>query len=240
MEHLRFKTYEDFQKFIKRLKYIGKGYDGVVYLLDNKWILKEFTYEINIEKIFPLLNLEIDGFAFPTCFVYVGDMVVGVIAPYVRGKDIYKKKLAEEKISKVIKICSDLISKIEMLSNLQIWARDVSCTNIIYDKVKLTVIDTLYFRFETALEDGEDLFDINLLEIMSCVIDSTLDNHNLRIGTFLDLTNSRYKHYYDCALLQNPRELFLGIKGELEEFIGQKIVHFSDAKEPLQRKLIQK
>lgn len=236
MEHLRFKNYSDLKKFITGLKVIGQGGEGIVYLLNNKWSLKIFRKpQKNIDSILPFLNLEVDGFAFPICLVYVKYKVVGIIAPYVRGKDIWKIPLANKKIDDVIYASKNLVLKIEKISNLGIYAWDVIMENIVYGFKKLTVIDTINFE----LAENPNLLAENIHEIMNSVTFSAIGLNELNISTFLILNNSRYKNYPgDIELLSHPEELFLGIKGELEEFIGQEIICFSDAKEPLKRKLV--
>lgn len=236
MEHLRFKNYNDLKNFITKLKYISEGGDGVVYLLDNKWSLKIFHHwRTSASDIIPFLNLEIEGFAFPVSLVYLGDEVVGVIAPFIKGKDISVKKLADEEISKIVTASSALLPRIGELSYLHILAKDTEEVNIIYGDNKLTVIDPLQFEFLRS----RNIFVENLEIVMASVVNSALDERTLKINTFLKLINSRYKNYQiDWEQLSHPKELILGIKGELEEFLQMRIVRFSDAKEPLQRRLV--
>lgn len=236
MEHLRFKNYNELKNFVNGLKFIGEGGDGAVYLLDNKWSLKIFHHwRTSASDIVPFLNLEIDGFAFPKCLVYLDDEVVGVIAPFIKGKDIFRKKLAGEEISKIVTASSALLPGIGELSYLYILAKDAEEVNIIYGDNKLTVIDPLNFEFLSS----KNIFAENLKIVMASVVNSALDERTLKINTFLKLINSRYKNYQtDWEQLSHPKELLLGIKGELEEFLQMRIVRFNDAEEPLQRKLI--
>lgn len=236
MEHLRFKNYNDLTSFINSLPFIGEGGDGAVYLVDNKWSLKIFHHwRTSASDIIPFLNLEIDGFAFPVSIVYLREEVVGVIAPFIKGKDISAKKLAGEEISKVITASSALLPGIEELSYLHILARDAEEVNIIYGDNNLMVIDPLQFEFLSS----KNIFAENLEIVMTSVVNSALDERTLKINTFLKLINSRYKNYQnDWELLSHPKELFLGIKSELEECLQLRIERFSDVEEPLIRKLI--
>ena len=236
MEHLRFNNYNDLKNFINGLKYIGEGGDGTVYLLDNKWSLKILhNWRTGTSFIKPLLNLEIEGFAFPVALIFMQDEIVGVISPFVKGKDIFRKNLAGEEISKIITASSDLVPSIEELSYLQILAKDAWEINIIFDGNKFTVIDPMHFEFDSS----SDVFSINLKEIIGAIADSALDTDYRNVNSFLRLTKSRFKNYRsDAYLLSHPKELLLGIKDELEEFLQMRIVRFSDAEEPLQRKLI--
>jgi len=238
MEQLRFKNYNDLKKFIDSLDYIGEGVDGVVYLLDNKWSIKIFHgWRTSAEDILPFLNLKIEGFAFPVSIIYMGDSIVGIVTPFILGKDINKEKLATKKISDVITASNELIPSIGELSYAHIIACDTDECNIIYGNKKLTVIDTLQFEFNCS----RPIFEKNIERIMVPVIDSSLDIKNSNINTFFERIHSRYIAYsYDTNLLQNPRELLLGVKGELEEFIEMPIETFSDAKGHLQRKLIKR
>ena len=243
MEHLRFKTYEDLNRFLAKLNYIGSGTQGNCYLYKNKWTLKVFHSYIDTERLLQFQDLNIESFSFVKYLIYVGDRIVGVIAPFVRGKNIEESPLYLEKINEVINASSILASDVEEISYLGIYAWDTFESNIIYNHGKLGVIDTLKFYIEKKCS----VLPGNISEVLKPVINSSLGYHyidnawgidRLRIRQFLEKTNSRYKGYNeDNDLLRNPEVLLLGIKEELEEFIDIPIITFGDAKEPLKRKL---
>lgn len=242
MEHLRFKTYEDLNRFLTKLTCIGKGTQGKCYLYKNRWTLKIFHSNINAREFLQFADVGIESFSFVKYYIYVGDRVVGVIAPFIKGQNIKEHELALEKITTVARASSTLESDVEQISYLSIQAWDVLAENVIYSNGKLGIIDTIKFYY---VKKDNNVLPANINEVMLPIIDSslgityasTLDP--LKIRCFLEETHSRYKDYYkDTFLLQSPRELLLGIKDELEEYLGHKIERFSDAEEPLKRKLI--
>lgn len=273
MEHLRFKTYEDLNRFLTKLTCIGKGTQGTVYLFDNKWSLKIVNYQLT-KRCLAFKDVNIDGFSFATNFIYVGNKPVGVICPYIKGVDLKKYHLYLENIQNVIMASRKLLFDIKKLSNSNIRAVDVWEENIIYNDGNLGVIDTLEFflnRYKDLLTwdakeimftfkafklagyidkslmpklsittSSKGLFAWNIEGIMPIVMASSLDDYTSKslIRKFLTATDSRYQDYKsDIDLLQNPEELLLGIKRELEEFLQMRIARFSDVEEPLKRKL---
>ena len=245
MENLRFQTQEDLDKFLSKLQFIGKGTEGKCYLWKDKWVLKVFYCQMEDEKLLQFSNIDVEGFSFIKYLIYVGDTIVGVVAPFVKGYNINDGCLSNECISDIILASSDLVLGVEEISYLSIMAWDVCTPNIIYYKGKLGVIDTRKFYYE---KEGYNILPNNMSEVMKPVVNSALGYYyldyktqfdSLGIKHFLKSTNSEYRDYEnDFCLLQNPQELLLGIKGELEEFLQMRIVRFSDAEEPLQRKLI--
>lgn len=255
MENVIFNNEKEFTKFLKNARFLGAGEQGSCYLYKGKWTLKIFNdrylqYLQDSKSINDLLlyqDVNIDGFSFVKCLVYVGNQLVGLLAPFILGKDIERSPLAYKPVSDVIIASSSLVPSIEELTDLNIEAWDVGTKNIIYHKCRLTVIDTVNFRNFTR---KSSILKINFENTMTPIINSSLGlreplaitdplRDTILIKQFLEKTNSRYKDYdRDFSLLENPRELLLGIKGELEGYLEHKIERFSDARKPLKRKLI--
>lgn len=254
MENLVFSCIEDFETILKKDNFLGEGAQGTCYLYNEIWTLKifkgrytKYLQSKGIDSILRYQDVEIDNYSFVKCLVFLGDTIAGALSPYTKGKDLTKIPLSSLNINDVASMAKELALSTELLTMLNIRAYDVRRKNIIYGDQGLTVIDTLGFDDFSGQNYNKNL-RVNLEMVMSCVINSALGLIDPSIpmevdyeivAYFLRQIDSKYKDYAtDVNLLMKPDELLLGIKSELEEFIETSISTFSDAKKPLQRKLI--
>lgn len=118
---------------------------------------------------------------------------------------------------------------IQKLNNAGIWTWDVHNKNIIYHNKKLGIIDTIMFEW---LKDDLSKERWNWF-IMRTIILSAFGNN---VPKYLEMMKSTFRNYSkDMEMLKNPRELLLGVKAQLEEFLQIPVERFSDAEEPLRR-----
>jgi len=255
MTNIVFETFTALNEFLKQIPFLGKGNEGSCYLYRDDWTLKIFNenyleYLANSGKdILAYKNLHIRGFSFAKHLIFVKNELVGVLSPFIKGLNIEESPLVYKPIDDVVVASSALVIGINIITILGIEAFDTWTENIIYHHRTLGVIDTTNF---CDFERKKNHLETNFIHVMKPVINSALGlaiiepksfyyilQDKIGIKAFLDKTNSRYKNYdEDIDLLQNPGVLLLGIKEELEEFIETPLTTFSDAKEPLQRKLV--
>ncbi|MDE5539016.1 MAG: hypothetical protein K2J20_00845 [Bacilli bacterium] len=238
MENLEFRTKKDLDKYLSRFPVIGNGTEGVCYLLDGKWVLKKFKTFRNryLDGIYlQFKKVRIDKVSFARYSVYVDGFLGGVISPYIKGANILYFSLANEEIIKAAWAAQNLVLTIRDVSDNGIWLDDIWEKNLIYHNKRLGIIDTTKCRH---CVDDKGLEKDNLIMTMQAVISSVfMDRSDDRcITKFMDESDSWYKDYdQDIYLLQNPKELLLGVKAELEEYLQMPIERFSDVAEPLKR-----
>lgn len=232
MENLVFESEADLDKFLEGKIKLGHGFEGDCYLLEGKWVLKRFKTPHNIdfsEDYLQFRNVKIDNVSFVKYVVHAEGYLAGVITPYIKGVDIYKFPLAREEISKVASATQNMTLTIQKLNNAGIWTWDVHNKNIIYHNKKLGIIDTIMFEW---LKDDLSKERWNWF-IMRTIILSAFGNN---VPKYLEMMKSTFRNYSkDIEMLKNPRELLLGVKAQLEEFLQIPVERFSDAEEPLRR-----
>lgn len=210
--------------------------------LDNKWVLKKFALMFDeymtpeySEKFLQFQNVRIKRVAFIRYLIFVGNRLAGVISPYIKGANIKSFALCDEEISKVVAATENFVLTIQELNDRQIYAKDTWDENIIYHNKKLGIIDTSEFYEFDMDKRARDNIKFAMQAVMRSAFNVRKVYGNVIID-YLRISDSRYKKYNDdLSLLQNPRELLLGVKSELEEYLQMPIERFRDAEGPLKR-----
>jgi hypothetical protein len=145
-------------KYSKGIERIDSGQFSNVYIIDGKWIWKEykdFNYSLygkSLNKDGEILN-DLYGLGnFPKVYAYIPNK--GYIADYVKGKEFDFDNYHEEDFEELV---TNIIDLIDIAEDRGYLARDIKEDNII-DRgyMSFVMLDVGYFK---KLEDVEELVD---------------------------------------------------------------------------------
>ena len=174
--------------------------------------------------------------------MYCNDMVVGSISKYSGGLSCSKLYLHMCKLDNLINVLSTLKKNVYELSKLGICIEDNFLGNILYFDGTFRFIDTGSYYNYTDIPgvidyDIDVVYRKNMGKIIHKLFLNITDYRVLEdqfIYKFLLENNSIYKEYMeDIDLMINPDDTILGIKRELEEYIGNEIDNFAECRKVL-------
>ena len=249
MQDIIFNNERDIDGFFGHLKSLGNGSEGIVYRKGtysykkyNDLYRNLYSNEISIFKLSRYRDIIIDNIYFIRALIFYNDMTIGCIGDYSGGMCCNKIYLHMYKLDGIINALSTLKKNIYELSKLGICVDDVFLGNILYLKETFRFIDTgSYYNYTDV--PGIDSFDVNLVYRMNMkkimcdlflfITDYKEIENNIVYRFLLDV-DSIYKDYmFDIDLMCDPDNTILGIKRELEEYIGYELDSFSSCKKGL-------
>ena len=251
MEDIRFSSEKDVRNFFGHLKSLGSGSEGVVYKKGiyaykkyNDLYRNLYSNDISIYRLSRYRDIIIDNIYFIRGLMYYNDMVVGSISKFSGGVNCSKLHLYMCKLDKLIMALSILKKNVYELSKLGICIDDNFLGNILYLDGSFRFIDTGGYYYYTDIP-GVNRNDIDFVyrgnmrkvvyKLFLCITDYMGIDDNFVYRYLLD-TDSIYKDYMcDIDLMIDPDDTILGIKRELEEYIGYEIDSFSSCRKDLIR-----
>ena len=234
MKDMHFQSEEHLNCFIKNLQFIGLGSEGSCYRLDKGTVFKHLCgpcyQQREKEEILQFKDINIPNYVFAQNIIYLKEEIIGVLMQYINGENLETHNLYKVRIINLIKAFDDLIEATRKLSNLGIGVFDVCSVNVIYNKTRLYLIDTMdYSRVDI---DSEKLFKENMSRI-------TWNIHNtifpFSIIKFISSIPELKDFKHDKELLSNPSYFFKILLKELNEYIGCEVKTFEEASKKLKR-----
>ena len=234
MKDMHFQSEEHLNCFIKNLQFIGLGSEGSCYRLDKGTVFKHLCgpcyQQREKEEILQFKDINIPNYVFAQNIVYLKEEIIGVLMQYINGENLETHNLYKVRIINLIKAFDDLIEATRKLSNLGIGVFDVCSVNVIYNKTRLYLIDTMdYSRVDI---DSEKLFKENMSRI-------TWNIHNtifpFSIIKFISSIPELKDFKHDKELLSNPSYFFKILLKELNEYIGYEVKTLEEASKKLKR-----
>lgn len=234
MKDMHFQSEEHLNCFIKNLQFIGLGSEGSCYRLDKGTVFKHLcgpNYEKREkEEMLQFKDINISNYVFVQNIVYLKEEIIGVLMRYINGENLEIHNLYRVRIINLIKAFDDLIEATRKLSNLGIEVFDVCSVNVIYNKTRLYLIDTMdYSRVDI---DSEKLFKENMSRI-TWNIHNTIFPFSIIKFIFSVPELKNFKH--DKELLSNPSYFLKILLKELNEYIGCEVKTFEEASKKLKR-----
>ena len=232
MKDMHFQSEEHLNCFIKNLQFIGLGSEGSCYRLDKGTVFKHLCgpcyQQREKEEILQFKDINIPNYVFAQNIVYLKEEIIGVLMQYINGENLETHNLYKVRIINLIKAFDDLIEATRKLSNLGIGVFDVCSVNVIYNKTRLYLIDTMdYSRVDI---DSEKLFKENMSRI-------TWNIHNtifpFSIIKFISSIPELKDFKHDKELLSNPSYFLKILLKELNEYIGYEVKTLEEASKKL-------
>ena len=232
MKDMHFQSEEHLNCFIKNLQFIGLGSEGSCYRLDKGTVFKHLCgpcyQQREKEEILQFKDINIPNYVFAQNIVYLKEEIIGVLMQYINGENLETHNLYKVRIINLIKAFDDLIEATRKLSNLGIGVFDVCSVNVIYNKTRLYLIDTMdYSRVDI---DSEKLFKENMSRI-TWNIHNTIFPFSIIKFIFSIPELKNFKH--DKELLSNPSYFFKILLKELNEYIGYEVKTLEEASKKL-------
>ena len=234
---MNFKNEEEYRKYLnaERKRFLGAGFEGQSILLKNDLVLKDYFKPRDIEekdKLLQFKDIDLDSFSFTKDVCNDDEKIYGAITKYANGLTVENCRIYDDNAENLCNNLQKLSDDINKLTELNILINDNFLDNIVYDGNKFTMIDTQCYEYNQ--EEIDDLLAVNL-GIIEHIYFKLL-------GTFIDYhlrrTDSDYKDcFYDKYLLSNPKETLMGIKEELENYLGEDYNSFFEIRKDLSRKM---
>ena len=164
---MNFINREHFDMFLKNLKFLGVGSQGVCYLDGkHKVVYKVFhTYfdkeksDYRIQEILRFSNIVNDTFIWPSDVINVSGEIVGYTMPYVRAKSLYENDPLLVDLNAFEKASVKCTEDIELVTNKGVAIYDLMY-NILYGNGKINIIDTMeYGNGRVILSKNMKTFD---------------------------------------------------------------------------------
>ena len=231
MTDLYFQNEEQLNNVIKNLQFIGIGSEGCCYRLSKDVAFKHLSgpaYEKkNAEEILQFKDINISNYVFVQNLVYIKDEIVGVLMRYINGKSV-EDKLYQVQILNLIKAFDDLISATKKLSDLGISVFDVCPVNMLYNKGKFYLIDTMDYQRKDI--DSNIIFKDNMTMITANIYHAILP---FPVLNFLNSIPEIKDFRKDKELLSNPSYVMRILLNNLNEYLGYEVKSFEEASKKL-------
>lgn len=249
MNDIIFNDDKDIDGFFGHLKSVGTEIEGTVYKKRN-YAYKRYNLlyrdlysnDIYIYRLLRYRDVIIENIYFIRGLMYCNGNVIGSISKYSGGVKCNKLQLHRYRLDKLIKALSTLKKNIYELSKLGICIEDNFLGNILYLDGSFRFIDTGSYYYYTDIPgvidyDVNFVYRRNMTKILNKLFLSITDYKGIEdnfVYRFLLDNNSIYKDYMiDTELMINPDDTIIGIKKELEEYIGYEIDNFSQCRKIL-------
>lgn len=198
---MNFNSKEHLESYLKGLKELGFGSQGVVYQdKKNNKAIKVYDlfldgYEdediYDEDEILKFNNIVNDTYVFPEDVVSINNKVVGYISKYVQGKSLYKINPLLIKLDDFTNSINPVIKDTEKLTKESIATYDIMY-NIMYINKKFHIIDTDEYSYtfkdlNQLLKDNNSNFDISIKYfLVDCLFDEFVESYKLLYEMYKD------------------------------------------------------
>lgn len=178
---MKFINREHLDTFLKNLKVLGSGSQGICYLdKNNKIVYKIFMDYYDEEEamytendILKFSNVKNNTFIWPNDVIKVGNSIVGYTMPYKRSKSLYQVNPLLVNLDSLDKAFVNIEEDIKKLTDNGIRIYDLRY-NTLYNNGKIYVIDTLDYSYRNVTyNENREAFD---LELMLFLVDTYFDD----------------------------------------------------------------
>ena len=231
MEDLHFENKDSLERYIKRLEFINSGSEGYCYKMPNKIVLKHLcgvAYEPKTkEELLQFKDIVIKNYIFAQALVYIKDEIVGILMPFVVGRTL-ENGIYSIQIKTLIKAFDDLIEATKKLSSYGVNVFDVCDINMMYNRGKFYLIDTInYYKSD----DKEELiFKENMFRIFVNIYKELFTRKVIKFLKTIPETKNFEK---DIDLMMNPSIIFQILQTKLNEYFDCEIKTVAEASKKL-------
>ena len=231
MEDLHFENKDSLERYIKRLEFINSGSEGYCYKMPNKIVLKHLcgvAYEPKTkEELLQFKDIVIKNYIFAQALVYIKDEIIGILMPFVVGRTL-ENGVYSIQIKTLIKAFDDLVEVTKKLSSYGVNVFDVCDINMMYNRGKFYLIDTInYYKSD----DKEELiFKENMFRIF---VNIYKELFNRKVIKFLKTIPETKNFEKDIDLMMNPSIIFQILQTKLNEYFDCEIKTVAEASKKL-------
>ena len=223
---MEFLSREHFDTYLRGLKYLGQGCQGVCYLnTRNNTVYKVFNDYFDEEdagytKDFLLRFSDIKNstFIWPNAVIIVAGTIVGYTMPYVKAKNLCDINPLQVNLDKLEEATIRAEKDIKLLTDSNVKLYDVRY-NILYNNGKMYVIDTLDYNNSktTYIENRRPVDDELMLFLVDNYFDYFVENDKL--------LNAMYREYGVRGV-----DFLKVFRSKLSEYAGKDITKLSEVK----------
>lgn len=231
---MSFDSKEIFNLFLRNLKEIGIGSQGVCYLdKKNKVVYKVFhqyfdpaeesymDYDYKMEEVLQFSNISNNTFVWPKDVIIVENKIVGYISSYVDAKPLDSVNPLNVSLNKILISSKKVINDIEIISENGIVTYDMMY-NVLYGRKGIFVIDTDDYVYSS--KDREKIFKTNRENFNRTMMYFLVDNY---FNKFVS-SNINLKEMYSSSDI-NIEEFILYFQKSLSEYVGEEITKLREA-----------
>ena len=231
MENLHFDSKSSFETYLKKIEFIGAGTEGYCYKTPDKLVLKHLcgaAYEPKTkEELLQFKNIAIKNYVFAQALVYIKDEIVGALMPYITGRTL-ENGLYNVQLKILIKAFNELVIATKKLSNYGVSVLDVCDINMIYNRGRFYLIDTLNYYKSDAKE--ELIFKENMFRIFVNIYTNLFTRQVIK---FLRTIPEIKDFETDKDLMKNPSIIVQILQTKLNEYFGYEIKTVAEASKKL-------
>ena len=178
---MNFVSREHFNTYLKKLKYLGEGRQGICYLRkEDNTVFKVFhdyfdneSSEYTKEFLLRFSNIKNSTFIWPNDIITVKNEIVGYTMPYKKSKNLYEINPLLVNLNILEDATIKAEEDVKLLTDNKVKLYDVRY-NILYLNGTMNIIDTLeYSSREVTYEENRQNIDE---ELMLFLVDNYFDN----------------------------------------------------------------
>lgn len=213
---------------IKIKEKIGEGACGVCYLINKNYVLKKLNTPlpvIEIDKFKYFLNYKNDSIMFPIDFLYDDINLYGYITKKAYGESLFNK-FSSSNLIKLSMHSIKLENDIKYISDGKIIIEDLHDENILYDKNKLSVIDTDLYLKAGDLYSKKEILERNINSYKNVIKNLTIFS-SLKFNCSSFIINKALKYE---KLNISASEMIYKLKCDLDKYYKTDIQSIDDIK----------
>ena len=250
MDDIRFDEISQIVEFFRGSKKLGYGMEGTCYRIENisyklyNSLYRDIYGELDKQKeLIKFKELVIDNVYFIRALIFYRDKLMGSVSQYACGNSCGSIYLHRRNLDRIINALKILKKSVYQLSELGICIMDHDLSNVLYDDRVFSLIDVCDYCYaddsKDIVGDVKAIYRENMKKISGLLFRSITGYCNMYdkfIFGYLQEVNSLYKDYLvDVDLMMDVDGTIMGIRNEIEEFIGRDVITFSSCRKDLQR-----
>ena len=224
---MEFINKEHFNAYLKNIKYLGQGCQGICYLdTSTNTVIKVFNDYFDNEStgytedyLLRFSNIRNTTFIWPNNVIKVGTEIVGYTMPYKKAKNLCDINPLLVNLDRLEESIIKAEKDVKLLTDNNVKLYDVRY-NILYIKGKIYIIDTLDYSYR-KVSFRENKMPIDE-EIMLFLVDNYFDDF---------VQNDRMLSAMYMEYEVNSLDFLRLFRNKLSTYIGKDITRLSEAKQ---------
>ena len=226
MENIVFKNKKEIIDLLENhtIKKLGKGGEGVVYLLDNGCAAKFYhcPYKPH-QDVLRFKDIIVPPFEFIRATATLNGILYFTLSNPAPGIDLESGSRLDYDMVTVGSHLKEVVKGTNQLTEMNIEAFDVCRKNLIYDGKRFTIIDTTHFDYSNEPE----LRRHNFIKVMGSL-------YNAFLSGIFDVGEEFFnKKYIEQEYLENPEEYLRYIRDRVREVTQKEVNTFREARHAL-------
>lgn len=223
---MNFINREHFNIFLKNLKPLGIGSQGMCFLDEKHKIVYKvfheyFDYEksnYKEEEILRFSHIDNKTFIWPSDVINVSGEIIGYTMPYVKSKNLYERNPLLINLDSLETAIQESTKDIKLLTDNKVAMYDVMY-NILYRNGKIAIIDTMEYGTSEEISLDKNMLPFNY-ELKLFLVDNYFNN----FITSSRLLNEMYTSNANCL------EFLKQFRTSLSNYLEEPITTLNQAK----------